>query len=687
MLLAWLELPEGLIVGQRLVAPGDPEAAGLGRSLLEAMEAPLVGQPRRPDRIRVAEPDLAREVRAALGDEIPVEVAPTPELDELLRSLIELAPESDEEPSYLEGGRVSPDLVGELFSAARLLYIVAPWNHASDSQVLRLDIAELAVEGACVSVVGALGETLGLLVFPSREGFDAFVLAAEEQKPQRGPFDLGTDWLSLSFKRAADLPATMRREAEAHAWPVEDTRSYPHVQRWDRDGTPRPLVERDVRIASACAFSLGGFFARYSGLFELDVFEPVSESSTTGEGPTVHLTAPYEAHALFEAGDGPPRARARVERVGRNQPCPCGSGKKYKKCHLQADEERQGAESRRVSLRKLAARVDERLQHFAMSQFGYEWQRFREDFANEEETLDLALAWGLYHYPVRGQTILDWFLEEGGRLPAAERPWLAGQSEAWLSVWEVRDVKPGETLALADLLSHEVRCVQEVEASRILVTRDAILARVVDCDGVSVLSGTHCRVLSPMDAAEVVRRARSRLRRKRAVPVERLRDPAFGRYLIRRWEEAVDAAEARNATAPVLQNTDGDPLLLTTDHFEVSPGAEGLVRARLAALPEVHPPEPDDESPAYAFVRSRDDTVLGRAWFAIGSLLVETDSIERADALRSRVERTCGRLLRHRAREHADPLSTAAPPIDRSPRPASTSPPSAASSISSPDTD
>ena len=25
-------------------------------------------------------------------------------------------------------------------------------------------------------------------------------------------------------------------------------------------------------------------------------------------------------------------------RVGRNDPCPCGSGKKYKKCHMAADE-------------------------------------------------------------------------------------------------------------------------------------------------------------------------------------------------------------------------------------------------------------------------------------------------------------------------------------------------------------
>jgi tetratricopeptide (TPR) repeat protein len=31
-------------------------------------------------------------------------------------------------------------------------------------------------------------------------------------------------------------------------------------------------------------------------------------------------------------------AKSRLAAAGRNDPCPCGSGKKYKKCHLQADE-------------------------------------------------------------------------------------------------------------------------------------------------------------------------------------------------------------------------------------------------------------------------------------------------------------------------------------------------------------
>jgi preprotein translocase subunit SecA len=38
--------------------------------------------------------------------------------------------------------------------------------------------------------------------------------------------------------------------------------------------------------------------------------------------------------------EGPPPAPVAVRtgpRVGRNDPCPCGSGKKYKKCHMLID--------------------------------------------------------------------------------------------------------------------------------------------------------------------------------------------------------------------------------------------------------------------------------------------------------------------------------------------------------------
>ena len=55
----------------------------------------------------------------------------------------------------------------------------------------------------------------------------------------------------------------------------------------------------------------------------------------TGMGFVGAAPAPAAAETATNASDGGGRARqrpVRVEKVGRNDPCPCGSGKKYKKC-------------------------------------------------------------------------------------------------------------------------------------------------------------------------------------------------------------------------------------------------------------------------------------------------------------------------------------------------------------------
>jgi preprotein translocase subunit SecA len=47
------------------------------------------------------------------------------------------------------------------------------------------------------------------------------------------------------------------------------------------------------------------------------------------------LRAPKEQKLSFSGGEGPPKpkpAQRKAKKVGRNAPCPCGSGKKYKKC-------------------------------------------------------------------------------------------------------------------------------------------------------------------------------------------------------------------------------------------------------------------------------------------------------------------------------------------------------------------
>ena len=682
----WLELPELAVVFFRLSKPGEA-AASFGATLSEAMDSPLIGPPRRPGSVRVADACLAAEVRRVLPEAHVVE-APTPELDHVFELMSEAAEGGTrQEPSYFEDGRVGIEAVERLFRAAKALYYAAPWRVAGDNQVLRVDIPAYGVEGACLSIIGALGQSIGLIVFPSLEGYERFLEMADAPIPPGTPIDMGTTSLSLNYEAASDLPATMHREAMEHGWPVGDHAAYPVVQHRDRDAVLRPLTERDVGVISACAASLAAFFVKHRDLFERDALdEPVCESYFGDDGLEVRFTMPYEAVELFDVNtSGHSRETAahrspstsgqrdsKVAKVGRNEPCPCGSGKKYKLCCLPRQQAEAGrrsapAETPPAACHRLDRELAGRMNRYARSRFGSDWMDapasvFRDRTAPEE----LLGPWAFYHHLFDGKPVAQWFIEDhAGRLAGTEVAWLNAQRAAWLSVWEVVDVEPGRSLTLKDLLTDEIRLVRETTASRSLVKRDAVLARVIDQEETSVLCGLYPRSLRPLDAAVVVRRARGRLRRKSSVPVEHMRGEAIGRYLIARWEEALEEAYARASCPPVLENTDGDPLLLTVDRFEFDPVHRAEIEGRLATAEEVeHQPEAEDPEQIYVFSRpdnrthrDRESTITGTARLSGNTLRLKTNSVRRADSMRKLLETLLGSLVRHRAREHSDPLA------------------------------
>ena len=686
----WVELPDGFVVGQAVVMPEDREDA-VARALRSAMTQPAVGPPRQPDVIRVADAVTAVEVRAEVAGAIPVTVAPTPELDALLAHMIATLPAPEDHDSYFAGGHVSAVAVEKLFEAGRSLFAVEPWTIADERQVIRMDIPALGVDGACLSIVGRLGETRGVMVFPSLDDFEQLVEAIRTRAAERGTRALRAEVLGLTFEPATDLPPAMRREAMEHGWPVAGADAYPLVERRDPDGTARPLVQRDVEIAAACARALGAFLARHATMFESDTVPAVCESYLDDDDREVRLTFPYEAFAEFDLPESaepeldtlPEAAPAEPfrPRAGRNEPCPCGSGRKYKKCHLPADEAEHASRQASAPAHGLDERLVNRLSRFALREFGAAWKDNEDDFADPDEAIQLARPWSVYCFEVDGKTVVDAYLDARGRCSPEERRWLDAQRAAWVSVWEVEAVDAGKTLTLHDLLSGERRTVRETRGSKTLVPRDALLGRVVDHDGVSLLCGVHHRPLPPLDTAEVVRRARGRLRRRRAVPVERLRGAAFGRNLIRYWEEAVEDLDARSAIPPDLRNRDGDPVLLTVDHFEVARETMTAVAARIAEMEDAHQEGAAGDSPVYVFLRPDDptrpkgeQTIIGRVRMAAGALRIETNSRARADALRERMEAACGSRIRHRAREHTDPLALAKDPGRPRPAPAPPTP-------------
>ena len=77
-------------------------------------------------------------------------------------------------------------------------------------------------------------------------------------------------------------------------------------------------------------------------IFRMEQLDEGFVGSTWSETAAIHEEAPsptdisQQQQAAIDGSQGPTRKiepiRNRGERVGRNDPCPCGSGKKYKNC-------------------------------------------------------------------------------------------------------------------------------------------------------------------------------------------------------------------------------------------------------------------------------------------------------------------------------------------------------------------
>ncbi|MGD0950581.1 MAG: SEC-C domain-containing protein [Candidatus Binatia bacterium] len=296
-IILWLESGTDVIVGSTVVHPSEPISA-VADCLTQALDKPMMGPRRRPDRIRVADPALVEGLREVVGTGVRIDTAPTPELDAIVRLMAETLPEGrGEAASYFEGGRVSPDTVAAFFQAAARLYRVAPWQVLWDSHLLSVDVREFATKGACVSVIGALGESFGVLIYDSVESHRAMeAMAAVLEETGDLPEDLGTGILSLNFDRRSDIPKAMRREIARHGWEVAGPNAYPRVMLIDADRLLRPLTERDVRRVSVIAEGLAAFCARHRNQLAAGLSQPITEEFAVRFGVdtfTMRVTAPH----------------------------------------------------------------------------------------------------------------------------------------------------------------------------------------------------------------------------------------------------------------------------------------------------------------------------------------------------------------------------------------------------------
>ena len=512
---------------------------------------------------------------------------------------------------------VAPPLVIELIVALIEFDAAEPWNAFGPHEAIaiRFEPGGREVEGC---VMGQAGEEFGLALYHHKGSIDRVLALSAEGRPEAArSLACTTVLVARDDSFAVDAVREMTGTAAA---PLVF-----HITR----GKPGPAGNQDIAALVAA----------------LRAVTALAEGGRQASGRTLDAEHRVVAHAARGSagaiGAAPPSG---FEGVGRNEPWPCGSGKKFKRCHLSSVEAPLPA-SPKAAIHARDERIVRDILAFGARRFGADAiaRSVKDKLGARFVSRQLVEPLLAYTWPIDGKPLAAHFLHaQRMRLDADERRWIEIQLATPLSVWEILRVEHGRGVDAVNLLSGERCFVHEVMGSEILAPRDAVLARVTVHD-VAVFCGVHESPLGPIPADEVVASFRG----------SGLAHGDWGAAvrLIGLWHEQLLAAERKAALPMKITNTDGHDVATVEDHFALARAAFEPVFEKLAALDGVFVDERDRKGARLTFTRPGNalhawwkNTIVGSARLTPTRLIVSTNSNERAEALANRVRDVLGSL-------------------------------------------
>jgi hypothetical protein len=368
------------------------------------------------------------------------------------------------------------------------------------------------------------------------------------------------------------------------------------------------------------------------------------------------------------------------EKTGRNDSCPCGSGKKYKHCCLKVA--RASDDSPWRQQRDASGRLTHEMLQFVGHRFADNilaaWLDFNQDespLSPEEDVAEgeifvpyLLFDWEpeprsrrRRDWPGMGLVARSYLATEGSSLSALEGLILEQATRQPLSFYEVVRSDPGERMVLRDVLIGGETEVIERTASRMMQPGDLGYGQMCRLPEVTTLGRWAPLCIPPRQKAAIVR-LRGKLRKKIAKQDRELTAADLIHYRDEIRTVYLDVRDAMR-TPPRLTNTDGDPLVLHTLTFRVgSAHAAFEALARLAwgvskkELLETAELEDDGtlcsvEIPwlkkGNRMHKEWETTILGHIRISRRSLVVEVNSEKRAARIRDEIERRLGILVTH----------------------------------------
>ncbi|MDC3984473.1 SEC-C metal-binding domain-containing protein [Polyangium jinanense] len=334
-----------------------------------------------------------------------------------------------------------------------------------------------------------------------------------------------------------------------------------------------------------------------------------------------------------------------MAKIGRNESCPCGSGRKYKKCCVATAAAAYTAADRVSALGRLLDSVDEDDLEGSREGFWGDLVPLRDKYEDAilHDMAECAFQWWLFFDAQNhaGVTLAEHLLEHDRDLRAGERRYLEMGRASAMILYEVVAVEPGACVTVRNVLDGgEVR-VRERSASRAVRPWDLVAARVFaqgasgspEFDGGLLPLPSHLRGALIMD-----------LEKARA----ELDDADFRTSLAPFFFEVW-----LTPRMPELVNHDGDRLLFTTGYFDVLD--ERKLVSELDRAPGL---QRDDDAYRWTWIASGEqragEVVIASLRIEGERLEIQTNSRERGERARALVEALVGDAVRYRVTKHED---------------------------------
>jgi hypothetical protein len=351
--------------------------------------------------------------------------------------------------------------------------------------------------------------------------------------------------------------------------------------------------------------------------------------------------------------------------IGPNEPCPCGSGRKFKKC-CNGVEKRQAPPAPytrdereraiRKALKAVAAVVPAEERESIREEFGGPDASVLGELDDFARTMSFNVYWNwmLVDYDRPDGTTIVQELFTKPRFDAGEKAYLETLRVTRMRLWRVTGVVAGESVTVRDAFDDGVLTIRERSASQTLEPGDLLAARIVAAGASGFPEFEDILVIAGVDRDAFLAEMRAEWEASVAQGPDSV--DAFLSVLPmgahEHWVYSV-----LDPALPTLVNNDGDEMVVTRHTFRMKDrkalevvlddaGGEGIRRegggrwAWVGRATREHALGDDVHLSAFEAKRT--------------NFTIEANSIQRADRARELVERLAGHLLEHKATTHSD---------------------------------